>query len=79
MLILWQRAPHTTIDAVSQSRHVGDWRTFGGGLERGEDKFGGGKLGDMGLESGGPRGCRRSKLLGCGGHGAKEGTKAEDW
>ena len=79
MLVLGQRAPHATIDAISQSRQVWDWRAFWGGLERGEDEFGGGKLGEMGFEGRGPRGGGRSEVLGCGRHATEDGTKAEDW
>ena len=78
MLVLGQRAPHATVDAVSQSRQVRDRRAFWGGLERSEDEFWGGKLGEMGFEGGGPGGCRRPEVLGCGRHGAEEGTEAED-
>ena len=66
MLVLRQRAPHATVDAVSQSRQVWDRRTFWGGLERGEDEFGGGKLGEMGLEGRGPGRLGRNQVLGCG-------------
>lgn len=79
MLVLGQRTPHATVDAVSQSRQVRDWRAFWGGLERGQDELGGGKLGEMRFEGRGPGGCGRGKVLGCGGHGAEEGTEAEDW
>lgn len=48
-------------------------------MERGEDEFGRGKLGEMGFESRGPWSCGRGKLLGCGRHVAKEGAETEDW
>ena len=79
MLVLGQRAPHAAVDAVSQSRQVRDRRAFRGGLEGGEDEFGGGKLGEMGFEGRGPGSCGRAEVMGCGGHGAEEGMEAEDW
>ena len=50
MLILWQRAPHTAVNAISQSGQIWDWRAFWSGLKRSEDKLGGGKFGKMGFE-----------------------------
>lgn len=79
MLVLGQRAPHATVDAVSQSRQVWDWRVFWGGLKRCEDELRRGKLGEMGFKGRGPGGCRRTEVLGCGRHGAEEGTEAEEW
>ena len=79
MLVLGQRAPHATVDAVSQSGQVWDWRAFWGGLERGEDEFGGGKLREMGFKGRGPGGRGRREVLGCGRHRAEEGAKAKNW
>ena len=78
MLVLRQRAPHTAVNAISQSRQVWDWRAFRSRLKRSEDKFRGRKLGEMGFEGRHPWGSGRDELLGCGRHVAENGAKAEE-
>lgn len=78
MFVLGQRTPHATVDAISQSRQVWDWRALWGGLKRGQNEFRRGKLGKVRFEGRGPGSCGRGKVLGCGRHGAEEGTEAEN-
>lgn len=79
MLVLRQRAPHTAVNAISQSRQVWDWRAFRSRLKRSEDKFRGGKLREMGFEGRYPWGSGCDELSGCSRHVAEDGAKSEEW
>ena len=77
MFVFGQGAPHATVDAVAQARDEGDGGVFGRGFEGAEDKFGGGKLGNVFFEGGLPGGGGNGEVGGCGGHGAGEGAETE--
>ena len=81
MLVFGQLGPHAAVDAEPEAGHVGGrgFGVVGGGVQGGEDEFGGGHLGHVGFEGGAPWGGGRGTGVGCCGHGAEEGGETVGW
>lgn len=81
VLVFGQLGPHAAVDAEPEAGHVGGrgFGVVGGGVQGGEDEFGGGHLGHVGFEGGAPGGGGRGTGVGCRGHGAEEGGETVGW
>ena len=71
MFVVGEGGPHAPVDAVARAGQVagccgGGGGARGGGGEGGEDEFGGGHLGEVGLEGLGPGGGGDGEVGGCG-------------
>ena len=71
MFVFGEGGPHAAVDAVARAGQVAGCCGGGSGAsggQRGEDEFGGGHLGEVGLEGLGPGGGGDGEVGCCGGH-----------